>query len=94
MLNTNHTLSDFCQDDVDAVLETEIALAKHIITSTLLPKRYCFAGQPGSGKTELSTMMIARMDSDAVFINGDEYRRYHPNYREPCMIRSAQTLFP
>lgn len=45
------------------------------------PKAVLLAGQPGSGKTELSTMMIAKMDSDAVFINSDEYRRYHPNYR-------------
>lgn len=81
MLNTNHTLSDFCQDDVDAVLETEIALAKTHYHQHTAPKAVLLAGQPGSGKTELSTMMIARMDSDAVFINGDEYRRYHPNYR-------------
>ena len=40
------------------------------------------AGQPGARKTVLSTMMTRNFDSNAAFVNADDFRRFHPNYRE------------
>lgn len=40
------------------------------------------AGQPGAGKTVLSDMFALQYDDDIAFVNGDDYRRQHPHYRE------------
>ena len=37
-------------------------------------------GQPGSGKTHLGFHKMEELSDNAVFINGDNYRRYHPDY--------------
>lgn len=39
------------------------------------------AGQPGAGKTRLSSLAVSLMDGDTAFVNADDYRRYHPGYR-------------
>ena len=72
-----------------ASLKSSVALLVAKETALLLrrcqshdrPRAVLLAGQPGAGKTELSTMLISQLDGDAAFINGDDYRRYHPNYR-------------
>ncbi len=45
------------------------------------------AGQPGAGKSVLSQYFFTRFQQDAFSINGDDYRRFHPAYRE--LIRQA-----
>ena len=45
------------------------------------PKAVLLAGQPGAGKTMLSSLILPRLGNDAVLINGDDYRRYHPDYK-------------
>lgn len=45
------------------------------------PKAVLLAGQPGAGKTMLSSIMLPRLNNDAVLVNGDDYRRYHPEYK-------------
>lgn len=45
------------------------------------PIALLLAGQPGAGKTELSTMLSREMQNDVMLINGDDYRRLHPNYK-------------
>ena len=42
---------------------------------------YLLAGQPGAGKTVLSSYIAGLFNGNIILINGDEYRRYHPNYR-------------
>lgn len=75
------TIVEFQTHDVDFLVAREIALVLNRCHTCDRPQAILLAGQPGAGKTELSTMMIARLNGDAAFINGDDYRRYHPNYR-------------
>jgi len=74
-------LSSFCEADVVSLVARESAL----LLSRNLPREHPYAillaGQPGAGKTELSTMLVSQLDGGAAFLNGDDYRRYHPNYR-------------
>lgn len=73
--------SAFTPEDVDALLADETFLNASRYHAQESPCAILLTGQPGAGKTELSTMMLTQMGGDAAFINGDDYRRYHPNYR-------------
>lgn len=75
-------LSSFREEDVEAFLREEITLDQSRYQQHQHPSAILLAGQPGAGKTELSTMMLSMLNGDAAFINGDDYRRYHPNYRK------------
>ncbi len=75
-------LSAFCEDDAASVIERETALALGIYHVQEHPRAILLAGQPGAGKTRLSSMAVSLMGGDAAFINADDYRRYHPNYRK------------
>ena len=74
-------LSAFSEADVASVIERETALAHRRFHTQERPRAFLLAGQPGAGKTRLSAMAVSLMDGDAVFINADDYRRYHPNDR-------------
>lgn len=74
--------ASFSEADVSALLERELRLALRRTHRQEHPLAVLLAGQPGAGKTELSTMLLSGMRGDAAVINGDDYRRYHPNYRK------------
>ncbi len=44
------------------------------------PTAILLAGQPGAGKTQLSSYFFRQSQNTSILINGDDYRRYHPNY--------------
>ena len=44
------------------------------------PKAYILGGQSGAGKTMLQRMMSKQCGHDLIIINGDEFRRYHPDF--------------
>jgi len=76
----NH-LSNFDRADVDLVVENELnRIARY--TRHVNPSAVLLAGQPGAGKTVLSSMLSKAMRDDVFFINADEYRRFHPHYQE------------
>lgn len=72
----------FSEADVSALLERELRLALRRTHRKEHPRAVLLAGQPGAGKTELSALLLSQMRGDAAVINGDDYRRYHPNYRK------------
>ena len=72
----------FSETAVSVILERELSLALSCSHRQEHPLAILLAGQPGAGKTELSTMLLSQMHGDAAVINGDDYRRYHPNYRK------------
>ena len=75
------SLSTFGEGDVTGVVEAEMSLALSRFHSQERPRAVLLAGQPGAGKTRLSSLAVSLMDGDAAFLNADDYRRYHPNYR-------------
>ena len=76
----NH-LSDFDRADVDLVVENELNRITRYTRHTN-PSAVLLAGQPGAGKTVLSSMLSKARHDDVFFINADEYRRFHPHYQE------------
>lgn len=51
---------------------------------TETPNVYMIVGQPGVGKSTIATLFFNKFDKNIIFINGDDYRQYHPNYKEIC----------
>ena len=51
-------------------------------TSNEKPKAYLVVGQPGAGKTTISNMLQKQYADNIIFINGDEYRKKHPHYKD------------
>lgn len=66
-------LSAFCENDAASVIERETALALGIYHVQEHPRAILLAGQPGAGKTRLSSMAVSLMGGDAAFINADDY---------------------
>lgn len=60
------------------------------------PTVYILGGQPSSGKSSLVSK-ISASGVDFLVINGDEYRKYHPNYSEladnPLSFSSDTQIF-
>ena len=75
-------LAAFEARDVEAVVQDEVKLAMSRYQRQASPRAILLAGQPGAGKTELSSMLSSEMAGDVAFINGDDYRRYHPHRRQ------------
>ena len=46
------------------------------------PKVFILGGQPGSGKTKLTNLLIEKSVEDIVVVNGDEFKKSHPRYKE------------
>jgi len=80
-MSDNVDLSEFRAEDVSTVSEAELYQAKQRFHSFEHPRAILLAGQPGAGKTVLSTMFLDQFNGDAAFVNADDFRRYHPNYR-------------
>ena len=73
-------IADYKPDDVERVVVSELdEIEKHNRHSQ--PTAILLAGQPGAGKTGLSSMLVKMFQNDVYLINADEYRRYHPNYQ-------------
>lgn len=55
---------------------------EHQIKPELPPKGFVLGGQPGAGKSNLIKMINAQLNGNVLVVNGDEFRRYHPNFDE------------
>lgn len=71
-------LAAFENRDVEVVVQDQARQAMKLHQRQEYPRAMLLAGQPGAGKTELSSMLRSEMGGDAALINGDDYRRYHP----------------
>ena len=66
---------------VQRAVERELTRAQDRYHGQRTPKAILLAGQPGAGKTMLTSMILPMLGNDAALINGDDYRRYHPDYK-------------
>ncbi len=46
------------------------------------PHGYVLGGQPGAGKSSLTEKIRAEFQGNVIVINGDDYRKEHPRYKE------------
>lgn len=46
------------------------------------PMAYIIAGQPGSGKTRMSSIVIEEYNGNIVQLQGDNFRGFHPRHKE------------
>ncbi len=75
---------------VTVALSHELERVKPLLLRELSTKRKAdgqpiamqLGGQPASGKGKLIRYLSTGPDTDFVIINGDEYREYHPRYKE------------
>ena len=81
MCSEKDYLADYLPIDVEAVVTSELNYATRYKRQSE-PAAILLAGQPGAGKTVLSTMLNKFLRGDVYFINADEYRRFHPNYKK------------
>lgn len=51
-------------------------------TSQAVPCGYVLGGQPGAGKSFLNGLANEKCHKNIVVINGDDFRKYHPDYDE------------
>lgn len=59
-------------------------LVKYSINPTrqYFPYGYVLGGQPGAGKSYLTELANEKCYKNIFIINGDDFRKYHPNYSE------------
>ena len=77
-------MSELTPDEIRSVqrtVERELMRAKDRYHGQKAPKVILLAGQPGAGKTMLTSMILPMLGNDAALINGDDYRRYPPDYK-------------
>ena len=46
------------------------------------PFVYVLGGQPGAGKSTLTSKIEEKVNNNIIAINGDDFRAYHPNYNK------------
>ncbi len=46
------------------------------------PQAFILGGQPGAGKSNLLREATLKLNDNLIIINGDDFRKYHPNYNE------------
>ena len=63
-------------------------IGTHVIDNRLAPsdnpRAGLLGGQSGAGKTTLHDVFLALEESNAIVINGDDYRSVHPRFRQIC----------
>lgn len=69
------------QQQADRIFD-EIIYSK--LTEDLTPSQkpfgYVLGGQPGAGKSRLTQILRQRFDNNMLVINGDDFRRFHPDF--------------
>lgn len=72
----NRKLNKF---ELDKIFEERILPSISSVNTKYDKSVYILGGQPGSGKSAYAREILLS-DPDFVFVNGDDYRGYHPDY--------------
>lgn len=57
-----------------------LSIASNLTSPSYKPHAYILGGQPGSGKTNLHRKILIMHSTNVFLINGDDFRKYHPNF--------------
>lgn len=58
----------------------ELIEDKNIIYNQNNPQGFVLGGQPGAGKSQLIQKIRHRLNKNVIVINGDDFRKFHPDY--------------
>lgn len=100
--------SAFDEDEMRLLFEEKVWPSIAVNKSGDLPNpaAYIVAGQPGSGKTRMSSVVIEEYNADIIQSMGDNFRGFHPRYQKllkntastapisPCPRRSFSLISP
>lgn len=79
----NDNVEQLVKQTLDEVWEKEIINKNTLATpNQKSPKGFILGGQPGAGKSNLINILGNELNKNAIVINGDDYRKYHPLYNE------------
>ncbi|MBO4353261.1 MAG: zeta toxin family protein [Eggerthellaceae bacterium] len=73
-------LDSFSEEAFNSKMLTTKAILTQNVPVSANPRAYLLGGQSGAGKTRLHKICNLKLDSNAVVINGDEYRKSHPHF--------------
>ena len=77
-----------CYSDEEFHGELQKAVSALVIGACLAPsdnpQAVLLGGQSGSGKTTLHNVFRNALDGNVIVVNGDEYRSFHPRYKQLC----------
>ena len=89
--------SAFERNEMDALFEKTVwpSVRENKTGNQKHPMAFIIAGQPGSGKTRMSSMIIEEYGGNIIQSMGDNFRGFHPRFRE-LMKKYASTapVFP
>lgn len=76
--------SAFDEDEMRLLFEEKVWPSIAVNKSSDLPNpaAYIVAGQPGSGKTRMSSVVIEEYNADIIQSMGDNFRGFHPRYQK------------
>lgn len=75
-------ISKYSPEEFNYEKEKIIDDYKTILKSSEKPKAYILGGQSGAGKSFLANKIKEELNDNVVVINGDEYRKLHPRFKE------------
>lgn len=75
-------LEDYTEEEFLEVKEEMLERLTESKTVEEVKKGYILGGQSGAGKTTLHKIFKRELDDNCIIINGDEFRPYHPRYKE------------
>ena len=76
----NNELEKMVAEILLEVWKKEVIKKNKVATPQQNPKGFVLGGQPGAGKSSLILKVKEELDGNVIVINGDDYRKYHPDY--------------
>lgn len=73
-------IDEIVQKQLQEVWQGEILDGDTCATPVKNPTGFVLGGQPGAGKSSLILKVKEELKGNAIVINGDDYRKYHPDY--------------
>lgn len=83
---SKRSIENFSQEDIDSKIDeiwNEVVVTSKSPSPETTPKAFVFGGPPGAGKSSSMDKVAAEyLNRNAIVISGDDYRRYHPNFKQ------------